>query len=221
MEFRLRRAEGHIIMTVDGQDWLVDTGSPFSFGNGELVLGDEMRQVSSRFMGIGADFLSRHVGIPLQGLIGTDVMNSYNVVFDLPNGVIRMGLEEEPPAGMEIPIDIFMGVPVLSATVNGSGMRCFFDTGAQVSYVPEGILRPEDWICAFQDFYPTQGAFETQLHWSDLILGSKSYRIRAGIMPGFMAGLMGMTDVSAIIGNEIMPENVVRIYPSRNVLAIG
>lgn len=220
MDYPLRYSNGHIIMTVAGDDWLIDTGSPLSFGEMELVLDDGARQLPTGFMGIGAEFLGENIGLPLGGLVGTDILNGYEVIFDLPRGVIRLNTEIEALAGSEIPIELCLGVPVCGVRINGSDMKGFFDTGAQVSYAPVRILRAEDLIGAFHDFYPTQGAFETSLHWAELELGDKRFRIRCGTMPDFMAGMMNLAEVQCIIGNEIMSELQIGYFPRRGVVAL-
>lgn len=221
MEFPLRYTNGHIISTIEGEDWLVDTGSPVSFGDEDLALGGRARSLSAGFMGIGTEFLSEHIGLPLKGLLGTDILNTYEVIIDVPKGVIHLGREEKTPSGTEIPIELCLGVPVCSLRINGSEMKGFFDTGAQVSYAPAWILRAEDRVGTFQDFYPTQGAFETNLHWGELNLGENSFRIRCGTLPGFLAGMMNMAGAKCIIGNEILLEHQTGYFPRRGVLVIG
>lgn len=221
MEYPLRQENGHIIMTVAGDDWLIDTGSPLSFGEKELALDDGPRQPTAEFMGIRTGFLAENTGLPLCGLVGTDILNSYEVIFDLPRGVTRLSKEIEAPTGSEIPIELCLGVPVVSAQINGKNTRCYFDTGAQVSYAPATLLRPEDRIGSFQDFYPTQGAFETSLHWAGLELGGRRFRIRCGTMPDFMAGMMAMAEATSIIGNEIMSGMKIGYFPGRGVVVIG
>lgn len=221
VDYPLRYSNGHIIMTVAGDDWLIDTGSPLSFGEMELVLDDGARQLPTGFMGIGAEFLGENIGLPLSGLVGTDILNGYEVIFDLPRGVIRLNTKIEALAGSEIPIELCLGVPVCGLRINGSDMKGFFDTGAQVSYAPAGILRAEDRIGTFQDFYPTQGAFEANLHWMELMLGENIFRIRCGTLPGFLAGMMNMAGAKCIIGNEILLEHQTGYFPRRGVLVIG
>ncbi|MCB5249440.1 MAG: hypothetical protein WCY87_06085 [Candidatus Cloacimonadales bacterium] len=220
MEFPLRQTKGHIIATIEGEDWLVDTGSPLSFGDIDLVLDGWKIQLLAECMGIGAKFLTEHTDIPLSGLIGTDILNSLDVVFDLPKGVSRLSPELAVHTGAEIPISLCMGVPVLSARINGEHMNCFFDTGAQVSYAPCCILRQVDQIGIFQDFYPTMGAFETILHWAELKLGNTLFRIRCGTMPDFMAGMMNISGATCIIGNEILQDHQIGYFPRQGVLVI-
>lgn len=221
MEYPLRQTNGHIVVTIDGKDWLVDTGSPLSFGDIDFVLNGRKIQLLAECMGIGARFLTEHTDIPLTGLLGTDILNSLDVVFDLPKGVIQLNPELAVHTGAEIPISLCMGVPVLSARINGEPMHCFFDTGAQVSYASSLLLRQEDQIGIFQDFYPTLGAFETILHWADLKLGNTLFRIRCGVMPEFMAGMMSFAGATCIIGNEIMREHQTGYFPRQGVLVIG
>ncbi len=221
MEFPLKYLNGHIIVTVENEDWLVDTGSPMSFGNQAINLDGRPRQLSTGLMGINTEFLREHTELPLAGLLGTDILNDYDIVFDLPHGVIQISQELTMPQEDAIPIDLNLGVPVLNTQINSASMSCFFDTGAQISYAPAGILKPVDRIGPFQDFYPTQGAFEIELHWADLVLGNTAFKIRCGAMPDFLAAMMDITGVEGIIGNEIMRDHRVGYFPQRGMLVIA
>ncbi len=221
MEFPLKYSNGHIVVTVEDEDWLVDTGSPMSFGNQAINLDGRIRQLSTGMMGIDTRFLKEHTQLPLAGLLGTDILNDYDIVFDLPQSLVQISQELAMPQGEASSIDLILGIPVLKAQINSANMSCFFDTGTQVSYAPAGILKPADLIGPFQDFYPTQGAFETKLHWADLVLGTDSFKIRCGAVPDFLAAMMDITGVEGIIGNEIMRDHRVGYFPQRGMLVIA
>ena len=55
-------------------------------------------------------------------------------------------------------------IPVLDVAIPQAGKQCrlFFDTGAQVSYLDEGIARHFPACGSVEDFYPGIGQFITQ-----------------------------------------------------------
>jgi len=221
LDYPLGHTNGHIIVTVDEDNWLIDTGSPASFGSRALKLDGKTFNLPAGLMGISVGFLAENTGIPLGGLIGTDILNLFDVVFDVPKGLISFHKDAELPTGDDIPLILCMGVPVLEAQINGEILTCFFDTGAQISYAPSRILRPEDAIGPFQDFYPTLGTFETALHFADLVMGSGSFRVRCGVMPDFLAALMSFAGAEGIIGNELMLDQRVCYCPGKGKLIMG
>lgn len=102
---------GHLFARIGGRDWIVDTGSPISFGDeAVLQLAGQSFDVANGYMGLTADALSDFIGHPAEGLIGTDILNHFDVVFDTDAGLLTLAYEELPSRheGVSLPLSFFM-----------------------------------------------------------------------------------------------------------------
>lgn len=89
---------GHFFARIDGQDWIVDTGSPVSFGNDAvLALAGQSFAVPQDYMGLTAAALSDLIDHPTAGIIGTDILNRFDLVFDTEAGTLT--LADDVPSG--------------------------------------------------------------------------------------------------------------------------
>jgi len=72
----LKFLKGHLFVSIDGNDWLIDTGAPSSFGDiQELEIAGKDFLLSNEFSGLTATKLTGHVDHTTVGLIGTDILN--------------------------------------------------------------------------------------------------------------------------------------------------
>ena len=131
----LKFETGHLYLTLDGDTWMFDTGSPTSFGaTKNVTLGGEKFKIPASYMGTDAAQLSDFADHPTCGLLGADVLNQFDVLIDIDQHQITFSKEETSLEGTSLTLDAFMGIPLLDAQIGGGSYRMFFDTGAQVSY---------------------------------------------------------------------------------------
>jgi hypothetical protein len=83
LPFHLRNE--HLFLETAGGLWLFDTGAPRSFGP-TLTLAGEQFRLSSSYLGLTADTLSRFVGVECIGVLGADVLGRFDFVLDLREG---------------------------------------------------------------------------------------------------------------------------------------
>ena len=221
MKYPMHKKNGHIIMTVNGADWLIDTGAPVSFGDSTLLLVDSEFPVVRNYLGLNAESLSQSVGVKLEGLIGADVLNGFYLLFDLPGKEIVFSKESLALIGDTIEMDEFMGIPIIPLELNGEATKAFFDTGAQVSYCPQSQIERFPFIEVFKDFYPGLGEFETFLHLVDFTIGKTSYSLRCGVLPQALEAVLMFSDTECIIGNEIMDNRIIGYFPLSKEIIVG
>ncbi len=134
-QFPLAYASGHFFATIGGECWVIDTGSPASFGRATTLQLDGVRHnVSGEYFGLSGKTLATLVGEELSGLIGNDILNSVDVRMDPSGDSLVLSAQPIEMEGTGIELDEFMGVPILEAISASQTHRMFFDTGAQVSY---------------------------------------------------------------------------------------
>ena len=59
------------MVTVEETNWLIDTGSPASFGSRALKLDGKTSNLLAGLMGISVGFLAENTGIPLAALMNS------------------------------------------------------------------------------------------------------------------------------------------------------
>ena len=218
----LHYQSGHLLLELANDHWVLDTGSPGSFGSNALQkLAGQPVQVPRSFMGLNATTLSQMIGAPVAGLLGTDVLNRFDIVLDVGAGLAHFTSEAVPLEGEAVTLSDVMGVPVVQAQVDGRAHAMFFDTGAGVSYFQEEGLEQYPPLEPAQDFYPGIGPFETPTWRLPVQLGGTRFLLRTGRLPDLLAMTLAMAGVDGIVGNAICADHRIGYFPRRSLMVIS
>jgi hypothetical protein len=209
---------GHILARIEDKDWLVDTGSPLSFGDSPaLTLAGQSFSVASGYMGLTAAMLTDLIGHPAEGLIGTDILNRLDVVFDTEAGLLTFADDEwdSVEQGFSVPLSFFMEVPLIEVEVAGDRHSMFLDSGAPISYFQDESLADYPSMGAFKDFFPGMGEFESSTHLLPVSIGSVNLDLRCGSLPGLLGLTLLLAGASGIVGNQVLLNRKVAYLPRR------
>ena len=218
----LKFETGHLYFSLEGNQWMFDTGSPNSFGSVEsLTLDGEEFKVPTAYMGMDADQLAASANHPTCGLLGADTINAFDVLIDIEKQEITFSKEELTFEGTSLGLEHFMGIPLLDAEIGGESYRMFFDTGAQVSYFQHRSLKSFPPVGSLTDFYPGYGEFVTKTHQVEVRLGGQMMTLRCGGLPKMLAAGLMMGGAKGIIGNQILPGRVAGYFPRRKQLVLA
>lgn len=212
---------GYLFLEVDGSLYLIDTGSPISFGDyPEVSLGGENFKLLDSALGFGARQLSNATGVNCAGLIGTDILNSFDIFFDVSQKKCLLSKKPLEIEGNQIPIELQMGLPALQIRVANNKLKAFFDTGASISYFSKDKVRnfPSRGEI-FRDFYPGFGEFETDTYAVDVQIGSVTECVTGGYLPDQLE-MMLMLMASGVIGNSIFVNRKLGYFPQRNIMVL-
>lgn len=217
--FPLHKIHGHLFVQVDGHLWLLDTGAPCSFGSPAdfHILGEKF-ELQSFYLGLTPETLSGFVGVKIDGLLGADVLNNFDIIFNCPENTSIFSLSSLNLDGQIVKLDEFMGIPIVTATVNGRDYRMFFDTGAQISYFQDDALRTFPPAGQMTDFYPGFGQFQTDTHNVHFQIAGKSLVLRCGKLPDMLGMTLMMAGTQGIMGNQILHDWIVGYFPRRGEL---
>ena len=159
----------HLFIVLNDKKWLIDTGSPASFGELEsLTICNTTFKIANSYGTLDAKELTSHIGLEIMGLIGVDILNKFDILFTINKYEITFSKNAIGLEGDILPIDSFMGIPILQVMVNNSTYNMFFDTGAQISYFQSPSLKDFPSNGSIKDFYPTIGEFETETYLLDM-----------------------------------------------------
>lgn len=212
----------HLFLELAGGLWLIDTGAPTSFGTTHTMqLESETFHLPPHYLGFFPAKLSELIGVSCVGLLGMDVLGRFDHIFHVPTGTLTVAAEPLTLAGTEIPLDEQLGIPIVTIHVAGEPFRVFWDTGAQISYLPATLLQRFPPAGPFADFYPGVGRFETSTHTVPINLGSLAFTVRCGSLPGVLdALLLSMTPAAGILGNAIIADRPAGFFPRRRLLVL-
>ncbi len=220
-QYELQFLNDHLFLNLEDSLWLLDTGNPTTFGHpGGLTLAGRSFTPAASYLGLDAAKLSGFVGLDCAGLIGGDILNAFDLLFDLPSGAIEISEAELAHPGAPVPLQDFMGVPIVEVNIGGSPQRMFLDTGAQVSYWQDDALASFPDAGAMEDFFPGLGAFTTDTHTIPFELGGAAFETRCGRLPMLLGMTLMMAGVTGIVGNVVFKDRVVGYFPRRGMLAI-
>ncbi len=217
----LQLRDGHLFIELNGELWLLDTGAPSSFGTSRrLTIAGEQFSLGTSYLGLTAATLSQFVGVPCVGLLGADVLGRFDHLFDTTGGRLTVSSAELPHSGEPVHLDEFMGIPIVTACVDGRDFRMFFDTGAQISYFQDDSLAKFPSAGRVTDFYPGFGQFESDTHKVPVSLGGVSFTLRCGALPELLGMTLVMASTEGIVGNAILSNRSVGYFPRRRTLIL-
>ena len=217
--YKLKYYSGYIYIEINDLDWLVDTGSPSSFGSIDtLEIANKTFSIQSSLLNLNPTILSQYVEHKVAGLLGTDVLNEFYIIFDIKNQKISFSIDKIDLDGEILDIDEVMGIPIVVSTIKDNNSRMFFDTGAQISYIQKEDLSHYDSMGTITDFYPGIGQFKTDTAIVDVQLGNLKYKLKCGSLPEMLNITLLMTNTKGIIGNETMQDAIVGYFPKESRL---
>lgn len=204
--------------------WVLDTGSPFSLGRIDCVNLDGRRfPVPRNAFGLSVDQLVNLPGIEAAGLLGGDILNQLDLVFDVPRRTIGASSDPVDSNGQNIPVTFLHGIPVIPVAVDGTTHRMILDTGAELSYFSGQLLDGAEPEGRVRDYHPLSGWFEADVYQVDVRIGDAPFRLRAAIAPAdqiMISGALAVTGSSGLVGNQIFLDRTVIYAPRRGMLAL-
>lgn len=215
----LHERNGYLFLEIAGSPWLLDTGSPTSFGSGGgLTIDDERFELPAARGGLTAEGIAGYCGAPCAGLLGADVLGRFDHLWDLDGGEATVSAEELRLGGNHVRFDDCLGVPILTASIGDRAHRMFFDTGAPISYLQDEALARFPRTGSFTDFYHGLGNFSTDTHAVPVSIEASAFTLRCGTLPTELGMALLVAGTRGIVGNEILRGRTVGYFPRRRTL---
>ncbi len=207
-EYPFKIINDHPILMGNGQNILVDTGSPISIHpSGKLVFGENEFTVKSSVPGVSTNYISEKVGCEINGLLGMDIINSMPILFSLKDGVMFLDDDAEYSAHFKMcPLSPMSGgLLAITISVNGKEANMIVDSGAPISYIHRDFVSGLESVGIVNDFSPFIGDFQTEtfLCEVDTMVNQDAYSQRFGIPPQAVSMTLGMLNVDGVIGIEL------------------
>lgn len=210
---------GHFFLRFTKGLMLLDSGSPQSFGGlSKVELAGQEFDLADQFLGLTPLTLSGYVGVECLGLIGSDILGAFDLVIDAIDNTVIFSREPLICSPQAVPLDFFMGIPILPVIIGPNRYRMFFDTGAQISYLEDDILFHYPPAGEVKDFYPGFGEFTTETFLVGMQVGESHFSLRCGKLPDLLGLTLELAGVQGILGNECLRGRKAGYFPRRRVL---
>lgn len=220
--FSAQLLDGHIIIRMNTFNYIVDTGSPFSFGRGStIVIGGKTFTINiSGAMGLTVESINSLSGLQVDGLIGMDILKHFDIRFTRNQVTFSWTPIHHADAAIKIPIvETMLGVPVINLHIDHEDRRMFFDTGAKISYLSDELL-VGDPAGQAEDFYISIGTFTTNIYKIDVSIGGRVETLTFGSLPSSIRSLTEMGRTKGIIGTELLKKYSLILSNSTRILIL-
>lgn len=218
-QLTLLSEQEHLFLLIGGRRFVLDTGSPMSFGEGGPVTCAGISvPVPTSLMGLTAETLSRFLGGGVDGLLGNDFIARFDWHFDLSSGTAIASVEQLKMKGSEVALRFVQSVPVVQGQIAGQTVSLLLDCGAKLSYLERRLTSGFPSAGTEQDFMPMVGAFQTETVKAPIQIGKSTFHFRFGAAPQVVLLALTMTGTSGIIGAELMKAGTIGYAPRRGVL---
>lgn len=218
-EFPLSYESDHLYAKINNQLWLIDTGSPISFGDYKnIVIDKEKFEIPNTHLGITASILSKITGAKCSGLIGMDILENFDILFDLQHAKMVISINPLCMFGEQHPLEDFMSIPIIKVKIAGVKYKMFFDTGSHICYLQnECVTRFPD-LGQEQDFLPMMGEFVTNTYNVKFVVGKHAFNFQTGRLQGILGTTLLMSGVEGVLGNRLVQKMLIGFFPRRNIL---
>jgi hypothetical protein len=113
-------------------------------------------------------------------------------------------------AGNDLPVEQWMGTPVLEFFTANGKTKALFDTGAKLCYMPRSAAKGLVPANHLQDFHVMTGPFEADVYEVEVEIAGHPFIANCGVLPESLASIVGkMTGIEWIIGTDLLRQGAI------------
>ena len=199
--YKYKLSNNHYIIEIEGNNYLLDTGSPVSFSLNKDINSVEINGMKYflpyNLMGLDINATRELVGMDVDGFIGMDIVRQTSLTI-YKDGRIEFKALPEQGHKLEMLMDL-LGLIKLKVTSNDFVSAYLVDTGARYAYGIEGIFRGKKPFGHINDYNPRLGHFNSDIYHVSVNFGPIQKTIDAADS-SLVRNDLAMT-MSLIIGN--------------------
>lgn len=214
---RLVHLARHMLIDLPEGRFLLDTGSPVTFGSsGTATYGGvphpipRSAEVGGAVMSVdslaGLD-LDARIGQRLRGVLGMDLIGRATVLWDGPRGraIVRPDAAM-PTDAVRIPVEFRASAPIVGAVIGGRAAACLFASGCAFGFLPDAAFgaggAAEDPI---EHFDPRCGAIRGDSWRIPVEVQGVRFRERFILHPTLVERAVAPIGADALLGCSWMP----------------
>ncbi|CAF0790467.1 unnamed protein product [Adineta steineri] len=220
--FAIKFLDGHIIVNLNQFDYVIDTGSPMSFGRGTNIIinGKSFSIPNADISGLTADSLSKLSGLKIDGLIGMNILMHFDIRFTRTHITFSNTPFLHADTAIKLPIiDMIMTIPIITLKIENTDHRLYFDTGAKISYLSDDLLIGTS-IGEMDDFHPQIGTYKTNVYKINVNINGNVETLTFGSLPASLRMLLTMGRAKGILGTELLNKYSIILSNLNKVLVL-
>ena len=197
--------DGHIIVQINNLKYLIDTGSPVSFGNGgPISINGSKFEIPCTFFGLTIEKINQLSGLSVHGLIGMSILKQFDLYFTntetMFTSLSSMSYSKE---ALIFPIiETIANTPAIYMKIGDENHLMYFDTGAKLSYLHEALLQRHISFGEVNDFHPSIGNYTVPVYKVRVNIGEKQEDLVFGRLPSSLSYCLDIPKVKGILGTE-------------------
>jgi len=124
-QFNLKQPDRHLVIEVEGQQLLMDSGSPASVGS--LSAWTSIGQtypLIREYLGITTKFLSWQIGSNIDILLGSDILQTIPFIINTKEGMVIFDPVEPFEDGVKVSLSFCMGIPMIPVILGVAIYTC-------------------------------------------------------------------------------------------------
>lgn len=213
--------DGHVLLNLDGQVLLLDSGSPESFGNFCTldIAGKSFSLFESAAL---TDQVSKLVGKTIDALIGNGVLNRFCVHYDYAAAQVSF-YDHSPEFSAQYreaallnssqELQDYHQIPQFELLVDKKPYVCLFDSGAKISYIQRDCIDNEsNYEEVVDDFHLSCGKFTTKCRNFSASVADAEFALKLGNLPLHIEQMLG-SQMHCILGYDLLRQFEVVIDP--------
>ena len=163
--YNYKLSNNHYIINIEGNNYLLDTGSPVSFslkpGLNSVTINERRYPLGYNVMGLDIAATRDLVGMDVDGFIGMDIVHQTSLTIYNDGRIEFRALPEE---GHRLNMLMSFGLIKIQATCNNLVAPYLVDTGARYAYGIEGLFRGNQPFGHIKDYNPRLGHFDSDIY---------------------------------------------------------
>ena len=211
----------HYVVHINNKNYIIDTGSPFTFLRNEKYIEINGRPYpSSNYMDESKYVkTSEFVGINIDGLIGGDILSKTSITI-YKNGQLDFSILETE--GDILPISL-LGTYVFIECLLDNNRRStlLIDTGAEYGYGDfSGVFSKNHYLRDIHDYNPTIGEFDSHTYEVCITINNKKYKMELGDSEQVTSWTIKRSRSAAVINISQIFEQYLVVDYSRRIIVL-
>lgn len=198
------QVKNYLIIESGGHRLLVGSGVPDSMCTcGEIIIEGKSFLAKKHSLRMTPEQFSEAVGVPLDGLLGADILSHFDYRINPFRQDISFSRDEVHPYGYAAHFELYRSVPIVSIWIGPREIPVFFNTASRMTFLSPEIASNFPQVGKASVFYPGIGHFETPVHRVLVWLSGSDTELEVGIPPSPLLLTMKMTHTLGILGCDI------------------
>jgi hypothetical protein len=203
---------------------MIDTGCPVLVGLTPFEFLGKTYPAVADYFGVTVENLSRHVGFPIDFLVGTDVLREHPWTLDWEKSLVtfhtgpRISAEPLPAV---LPLGETFGVPTVPFRAAGFEANAILDSGAPLQFCPKRAVAGLAPVREQEDFFPNSiGKFTTPVFRLPVEFAGERFESEFGFLPQELQAGLEFAGIEWILGYDVLRRRPMTFDLSKNRLFV-